>query len=139
MGIKFWESLRRIFNGIGRAMFEKFGMMDSRDTLLQGLLILLCGDTTCLAVMELLAAGAREPETATSSRVKHGPYSRSKVNSVGCRNVIFEKHHGVENHSLSLAHRMAASYPLVYVLQMYILNMVPHVGNSFERTSPLII
>jgi len=88
-------------------------------------------------------AGEGEPETiyaaVASSRMEHGPYSRSKVNFVDCCHVIFEKHHGVESYSLGLAHRVVTGYLLVQVLEMKILNMVPHVRNAFERASPLVV
>ena len=34
---------------------------------------------------------------------------------------------------------MVTGYLLVQVLQMQILNMVPHVRNAFERTSPFVV
>jgi hypothetical protein len=52
---------------------------------------------------------------------------------------IFEKHHGVKNHTLSLAHRMVTRYQLVQAFQMNILNMVPHVRIAFEGTSPFVV
>jgi hypothetical protein len=58
---------------------------------------------------------------------------------VNYRNVILEEHNTVQNYALSLAHRMVTGYLLVQVIQMQILNMVPHVRNSFERTSPFVV
>ena len=48
------------------------------------------------------------------------------------RDVILEKHNTIQNYALSLAHRMVTGYLLVQVLQMQILNMVPHVRISVE-------
>ena len=53
------------------------------------------------------------------------------VDFVNCHDVIFEIHHVVENQPLSLAYRMVTSYQLAQVLQMNILNMIPHVRNAF--------
>jgi hypothetical protein len=53
--------------------------------------------------------------------------------------MIFEKHHGVESDPLSLAHRVVAGYQLVQVFEINILNMILHVGDAFERTSPLVV
>jgi hypothetical protein len=58
---------------------------------------------------------------------------------VNCHDVIFEIHHVVENQPLSLAYRMVTSYQLAQGLQMNILNMIPHVRNAFEGTSPSVV
>jgi hypothetical protein len=61
------------------------------------------------------------------------------VDFVNCHDVIFEMHHVVENQPLSLAYRIVTSYQLAQVLQMNILNMIPHVRNAFEGTSPSVV
>jgi hypothetical protein len=53
--------------------------------------------------------------------------------------VILEKYNTVQNYPLSLAHRMVTGYLLVQVLQMKILNVVPHVRNVFEGASLLVV
>lgn len=55
------------------------------------------------------------------------------------RNVILENDNTVQNYALSLAYRMVPGYLLVRVLQMQILNMVPHVRNAFKRTSLFVV
>jgi len=55
---------------------------------------------------------------------------------MNCYNVIFEIHHGVKkNEPLGLVHRMITRYQPVQMLQMNILNVVPHMRNAFEGTS----
>jgi hypothetical protein len=41
-------------------------------------------------------------------------------------------HHVEENQPFSLAYRMVTSYQLAQVLQMNILNMIPHVRNALK-------
>lgn len=43
-----------------------------------------------------------------------------------------------QNQILAL-HELRARYHLAEILQMKVLNMVPHVRNTFEGTSPLIL
>jgi hypothetical protein len=52
---------------------------------------------------------------------------------------MFEMHYDTENQPLSLAYQIVPSFELVQVLQMNILNMIPHMRNAFEGTSPLIV
>jgi hypothetical protein len=63
-----------------------------------------------VAVKELLAAGARQPEiiyvAVTPSRGEHDPYSQSKINSMDYYHVIFETYYDIENYSLSLIYRV---------------------------------
>jgi hypothetical protein len=61
------------------------------------------------------------------------------IDFVNCHDVIFEIYHVVENQSPSLAYRMVTSYTLAQVLQKNILNMIPHVRNAFEDTSPSVV
>lgn len=53
--------------------------------------------------------------------------------------MTLKKHNTIQNNALSLIHRVVAGYLLVYVLQMQVFNMVPHVRNAFERLSLFII
>ena len=53
--------------------------------------------------------------------------------------VILKKHNTVQNYALGLVHRMVTGYLLVQMLQMQILNMVPHVRNAVERTGPFVV
>ena len=54
-------------------------------------------------------------------------------------NVILEEHHGVEGHALSLANGVTTRDQFIQVLQMKILNMIPHVGNAFEGAGPFVV
>jgi hypothetical protein len=58
---------------------------------------------------------------------------------VNGHHVVFKIHYPIQNQTLSLAHGMRARYHMAKVLQMKILNMVLHVRNAFEGTSPLFV
>lgn len=79
------------------------------------------------------------PGPNSTEKLICGRHLWPEVDPVNRRYVIFEMHHTIENQSLSLAHGMVTSYQLAKVLQMNILDMVPHVRNVFKGAAPLVI
>ena len=53
--------------------------------------------------------------------------------------VILKKYDTVQNYPLSLVHRMVTGHLLVQVLQIQILNIVPHIRNTFKSTGLFVI
>lgn len=72
-------------------------------------------------------------------KLKGASLGWSELNFVNSGHMVLKKHNTVQNYASSLAHRMVTGYLLVQVLQMQILNMVPHMRNTFERTSPFVV
>jgi hypothetical protein len=58
---------------------------------------------------------------------------------VNGRYVVFKIRHTIQNQTLGLAHGMRTRYHLAKVLQMEVLNMVPHVRHAFKGTSPVVV
>lgn len=55
------------------------------------------------------------------------------------RHVVFKIHYTIQNQVLRLTHGMRTRYHLAKVLQMKVLNMVPHVRHAFKGTSPVVV
>jgi hypothetical protein len=71
---------------------------------------MLCGHATYLWKTQLLVGGRlRDTSDLTTCKV----LSWSELNFMDSGNVIFEEHHGVEGHALSLANRVATRNQLI--------------------------
>jgi CRISPR/Cas system endoribonuclease Cas6 (RAMP superfamily) len=58
---------------------------------------------------------------------------------VNSRHVVFKIHYTIQNQILRLAHGIRTRYYLAKVLQIKVLNIVPHVRNAFKGTSPVVV